>query len=56
MIRLVLVDRIKDRIVEQIGNIPVPRIMEDIAADVQVTQHERQILDQIGEEGQSQGT
>ena len=30
-------DRIKDRIAEQIVNISVPRIMDEIAADVQVT-------------------
>ena len=44
-----LVDRIKDRIAEQIVNIPVLRIMDAIAADVQATPHERQILEQIVE-------
>ena len=48
-VRLVLVDRIKDRIVEQIVSSPVPRIMVEIAADGQVIPHGRRILEQIVE-------
>ena len=47
--RLVPVDRTKDRIAEQIVNIPAPRIMEESLADVQFAPHERQILGQAVE-------
>ena len=48
-IRLVPVDRVKDRSAEQIVNIPAPRIMEEILADLQVAPHERPIVEQAVE-------
>ena len=57
-IRLVPVDRVKDRSAEQIVNIPAPRIMEEILADLQVAPHERPIVEQAveGVKGDATGT